>query len=54
MYRIRARLLCLTGRHWWACHHNPDVGGPRAVYHLCRRCGRERTQRMRPSEYFAP
>lgn len=52
--RWRARLWCLTGRHWWGYHHNPEVGGPRAVYQLCRRCGRERMRHMRPSEYFAP
>ena len=34
--------LCHLGRHLWAQHRNPDVGGKLAVFELCRRCGRER------------
>lgn len=51
--RWRSRLDCLVGRHLWARHCNPEVGGSRAVYHLCRRCGRERSRRMPAWEYFA-
>jgi hypothetical protein len=41
--RLRAWVLCRVGRHVWAVRRNPEVGGPRAVYQQCRRCGRERT-----------
>jgi hypothetical protein len=41
--RARSWLLCRVGRHTWAVRRNPEVGGPRAVYQQCRRCGRERT-----------
>ena len=41
-YRLRSRLLCRFGRHWWATRRNPEVGGKDAVYETCRRCGRER------------
>lgn len=41
--RARGRVFCLVGRHDWALRRNPDVGGPRALYQQCRRCGRERT-----------
>jgi hypothetical protein len=40
--RIRGWVLCRIGRHLWAHHRNPEVGGPGAVYELCRRCRRER------------
>ena len=40
--RIRGWVLCGIGWHLWARHRNPEVGGPRAVYELCRRCRRER------------
>jgi hypothetical protein len=36
------RLLCLVGRHAWAKHRNPKVGGPSGVYYACRRCGKDR------------
>jgi|SoiMethySBSTD1v2_1073268.scaffolds.fasta_scaffold53273_2 hypothetical protein len=41
-HRTRGWLLCHLGRHLWALHRNPDVGGKDAVFELCRRCGRER------------
>ncbi len=41
--RLLAWVLCRVGRHVWAVRRNPEVGGPRAVYQQCRRCGRERT-----------
>jgi hypothetical protein len=41
--RLLAWVLCRVGRHLWAVRHNPEVGGPRAVYQQCRRCGHERT-----------
>ena len=41
--RVRGWVLCRVGRHVWAVRRNPDVGGPRALYQQCRRCGRERT-----------
>jgi hypothetical protein len=41
--RLLAWTACRVGRHVWAVRHNPEVGGPRAVYQQCRRCGRERT-----------
>ena len=41
--RLLAWMLCRVGRHVWAVRRNPEVGGPRAVYQQCRRCGRERT-----------
>lgn len=52
-YRIRSRLLCLAGRHLWARRLNPGVGGPRAVYHQCRRCGHERSRYSPMSDLFA-
>ena len=42
-YRARGWLLCRIGRHNWAHLRNPEVGGARAHYDLCRRCGRERS-----------
>jgi phosphoribosylaminoimidazole-succinocarboxamide synthase len=42
-YRTRGWLLCRAGRHFWAQLRNPEVGGARAHYELCRRCGRERS-----------
>lgn len=44
VYRLRSRLLCRCGRHLWAPRRNPEVGGPAAVFHTCRRCGTERTE----------
>jgi hypothetical protein len=41
--RLKGRALCLSGKHWWRHHVAPDVGGPWAHYHLCARCGKERT-----------
>ncbi len=41
--RMLGWMLCRVGRHVWAVRRNPEVGGPRAVYQQCRRCGRERT-----------
>jgi hypothetical protein len=41
-HRTRGWLLCHLGRHLWALHRNPDVGGKAAVFEVCRRCGRER------------
>lgn len=41
--RLLAWAFCRVGRHVWAVRRNPEVGGPRAVYQQCRRCGRERT-----------
>jgi hypothetical protein len=39
LYRIRSWLLCRIGRHLWARRRNPEVGGARALYDECRRCG---------------
>lgn len=41
--RAQSWLLCRAGRHLWVQRTQPEVGGARAVYHLCRRCGRERS-----------
>ncbi len=41
-HRTRGWLLCHLGRHLWAQHRNPEVGGKDAVFEQCRRCGRER------------
>jgi hypothetical protein len=41
-HKIRSWLLCHLGRHRWAHHRNPEVGGKDAVFERCRRCGRER------------
>lgn len=35
-------VLCRCGRHAWAVHSNPEVGGKAAVFETCRRCGTER------------
>jgi len=43
-YRTRSWVLCHLGWHRWALHRNTDVGGARAEYRLCRRCGRERNE----------
>lgn len=42
--RLLAAALCRLGKHVWAVRRNPEVGGPRAVYQQCRRCGCERTE----------
>jgi hypothetical protein len=42
--RGRAWTLCHVARHDWARHRNPDVGGRRALFELCRRCGTERDE----------
>ncbi len=39
--RSVARVRCRFGLHDWAYRRNPDVGGASAVFHQCRRCGRE-------------
>ena len=40
-HRLVGRVRCRFGLHDWARRENPDVGGPAAVYHQCRRCGHE-------------
>ncbi|GEM_PF-5845596 len=45
-YRGRAWVLCQIGIHWWADRNNPEVGGRRAHYQQCRRCGHERDKYM--------
>ena len=42
--RCRAWVLCHVALHDWAWHRNPEVGGRRAHFHLCRRCGTERNE----------
>jgi hypothetical protein len=39
--RVLSWFQCRLGRHLWARRTNPEVGGARAVYHVCRRCGTE-------------
>jgi GNAT superfamily N-acetyltransferase len=53
-YRSRSWLLCRCGRHLWATLRNPDVGGRRAMYQLCRRCGRERDEYDPPRWFSSP
>jgi hypothetical protein len=53
-YRARGWLLCHLGRHYWAAMWNPDVGGPRARYDQCRRCGKERSWYINMHDLRAP
>lgn len=38
------RILCRLGRHTWVIRHNPEVGGKASVFHVCRRCGKDRPE----------
>jgi hypothetical protein len=35
---------CYLGRHIWRHEVNPEMGGPRAGYDVCSRCGKERNE----------
>jgi hypothetical protein len=37
-------LRCYLGRHAWRHEVNPEMGGPRARYDVCSRCGKERNE----------
>jgi hypothetical protein len=36
------KLMCAAGRHSWEQRVNPEASGKAGVYHVCRRCGREK------------
>jgi hypothetical protein len=38
------RVLCTVRLHSWERRNNPGQGGKDAVYSVCRRCGKEKSE----------